>query len=153
MALRNNCSLTAEKRQYSAGQGSRAAGAKNRRQSRRKSCRPEQRGAYESSPERAIYQAFKIRPGGHHGIERTTHWRSTTTPTPRRLRTASICENSQRSYRPLTTSFHIRVNGVRQTLGGTCFDADLSRCIQVSLPTGDLFQAFKGLGTFANQEH
>src|SRR5260370_17183626 len=109
MALRDSCKLTGGKGEYSGGQGSREAGAKNKRQSRRKFRRPEQRGAYESSPERAIYQAFPIRPGGHHGIDRTTHWRSTTTPTHRSLRTASICENSQRSYRPLPTSFHIRV--------------------------------------------
>src|SRR5260370_14822900 len=110
MALRDSCKLTGGKGEYSGGQGSREAGAKNKRQSRRKFRRPEQRGAYESSPERAIYQAFPIRPGGHHGIERTTHWRSTTTSTLRRLRTASICENSQRSSSPLTTSFRIRVN-------------------------------------------
>src|SRR5258708_10202649 len=73
MALRNNCSLTAGKRRYSAGQGTEAAGAKNKRQSRRKLRRPEQRSAYESAPKRAIYQAFPIRPRGHHGIERTTH--------------------------------------------------------------------------------
>ncbi len=36
MALRNNCSLTAGKGQYSAGQGTKAAGAKNKEQSRRR---------------------------------------------------------------------------------------------------------------------
>src|SRR5260370_6071318 len=110
MALRDSCKLTGGKGEYSGGQGSREAGAKNKRQSRRKFRRPEQRGANESSPERAIYQAFPIRPEGHYGIERTTHLRSTPTPTQRRLRTVSICAYSQMNSNPMTTSLRSIVN-------------------------------------------
>ena len=59
MALRNNCSLTAGKKQYSAGQETEATGERNKGQRRRKFRRLKQRGSYESSPERQSSKHFQ----------------------------------------------------------------------------------------------